>query len=301
MAARGEHAAFLLNTGKVLLVGGGLGNATGKVEAELYDPVSQTFAATGSMLEGRGFGLYGGAAAPLASGRLLVAGGFYANSSFYPISMDTAEIYSPVTGTFAATGKMTASRSGHTATLLTNRRVLIAGGRWTEQGAAATALDTAELYDEDSGVFTLTGAMPEPRFNHTATVLVDGRVLLAGGFTYPPTSWVARAAVYDPATGTFARTGVMVTPRVGHKATLLPDGKVLLTGGQGSPTQSSTYVFLSSAEIFDPETGLFSPAASMPQTRLWHTQTPLGDGLVLITGGGSAPGTATPDAVIYSP
>jgi hypothetical protein len=161
-------------------------------------------------------------------------GGVYANSSFSPISTNTAEIYSPVIGTFASTGKMTASRRGHTATLLTNRRVLVAGGQWTEQ-APATALDTAELYDEDTGVFTLTGAMPEPRFNHTATVLKDGRVLLAGGFTYPAASWVARAALYDPVTGTFSPTDVMVTPRVGHKATLLPDGKVLLTGGQARP------------------------------------------------------------------
>jgi hypothetical protein len=151
-------------------------------------------------------------------------------------------------GTFTATGGMTAPRSGHTATLLANGKVLIAGGE-----AGFTPLSTAELYDPVSGTFTPTGDMRAPRSLHTATLLPDGRVLIAGGSPVIPTNG---AEIYDPSTGTFAATGDMIFGRACQQATLLGNGKVLILGGNGANDR------VPDAELYDPAAGTFAPAGT---------------------------------------
>src|SRR5215469_18840939 len=103
-------------------------------------------------------------------------------------------------GTFAPTGDMTTERQGHTATLLTNGKVLIAGGSAILNGWPVWA--TAELYDPLTGTFALTGSMKTPRSGHSATLLPDGRVLIAGGFSSggngSPTAFLASTELYDP-------------------------------------------------------------------------------------------------------
>jgi hypothetical protein len=141
------------------------------------------------------------------------------------------------------------------------------------------------------GVFVATGSMSTPRLYHSATLLPDGTVLIAGGIS----GWtpLTSAEIYDPATRTFRPTaGDMTTPRTdgvydSHTATLLGNGKVLIAGGARldslSPLVSTT---LDSAEIYDPATGLFTPTTgSMTTPRRGHTATLLRDGKVLISGG----------------
>jgi hypothetical protein len=147
---------------------------------------------------------------------------------------------------------MTTTRFFHTATLLADGRVLVAGGYDSHYAPLASA----DLYDPKTGTFSPTGSMAGARGLHTATLLSDGRVLIAGGGPWGSmlltASYLASAELYDPKTGTFSPTGSLATARAWHTATLLADGRVVIAGGAGS-------AFLASAELYDPKTGTFSP------------------------------------------
>lgn len=184
---------------------------------------------------------------------------------------------------FRADGSMTTARYQHTATLLKDGTVLLAG---------APGLNTAEKYDSGTGKFTaMTGKMNIDRDSHTATLLNTGKVLISGGTdVYNNNAALATAELFDPATGMFTLTGSMSVSRTGQNATLLSDGKVLITGG-------NTLV----AELFDPGTGMFTPTTGkMLTARTEDTATLLPNGKVLITGGLAA-NAALPTAEVYDP
>jgi probable HAF family extracellular repeat protein len=191
-------------------------------------------------------------------------------------------------GTFSATGNASNARTVHTATLLPNGKVLVAGGFSPPSPTYASA----EVYDPNTGLFTATGSLIAARRAHTATLLPDGRVLVAGG-RLPP-AYFASAELYDPGTGLFSSTGSMATPRAFYTATLLASGKVLVAGGLNAG------VYLASAELYDPNTGLFSPTGSMNIAREAHTATLLPDGRVLIAGG-DVGAAAFASAELYDP
>jgi hypothetical protein len=230
----------------------------------------------------------------LGNGLVLVAGGDVCTPFCSPLA--TSELYNPATQTFSATGSLSGPRSSHTATLLKNGMVLIAGGE------SGFSLASAELYDPATGTFTATGNLNVPRHNHTATLLNDGTVLIAGGSSRigrnPPTK-VPCAEIYDPAAKSFTLTGCLGTPRDEHTTTLLNNGKVLIAGGKANPPGG----YLATAELYDPATRAFTPTGTMGKPSYLHTATLLKDGMVLIAGGvdpGNGPG-AIADTELYNP
>ena len=213
----------------------------------------------------------------LADGKVLVAGGGTAS----------AELYDPSTGAWTATGNMIQARAGHTATLLLDGRVLVTGGHSGDGGYPPSDRDrSAELYAPATGTWTATGAMSLPHYGGTATLLLDGTVLLAGGDSRVGNSSGEgnSAELYHPARGTWSDAGGMIEKRVHHAATLLSDGKILVVGGYGWPS-FDTPDRLASAEVYDPGTGTWTAAGSMNEPRAWITAILLRDGRVLVAGG----------------
>jgi hypothetical protein len=189
-------------------------------------------------------------------------------------------------GKFVPTGSMNDSRGGHTATLLRNGKVLIAGGLQD----FSVSLASAELYDPTTATFTPTGNLNTARWGHTATLLNNGKVLIAGGESL--TGDVSEAELYDPTTGSFNVTGSFNSPRAFHAATLLNNGMVLIAGG---------CCYLASAELYDPTTGTFSNTGNLNVGREYATATLLNDGKALFVGGYSAQGSDLDSAELYDP
>jgi hypothetical protein len=189
------------------------------------------------------------------------------------------------------TGSLKTARFHHTATLLPDGRVLVAGGE-----DQMNALASAELYDPATGTWSDTGSLNTARDSHTATLLPNGMVLVAGGRETIPGIGLANAEVYHPATGTWSPTGSLDTGRVYHTATLLPNGIVLVAGGQ-----EIDGIFLASAELYDPATGTWSPTGSLDTRRRFHTATLLPNGMVLVAGGEDDRLRALASADLYDP
>jgi len=265
VTARREHTAALLDNGKVFIAGG-YSSTDLTATCELYDPATGTFTMTGAMVAAR----VGHTATKLKNGKVLVVGG---GNFASPPTFVTTELYDPATGIFSTTGALSARRDTHTATLLTDGRVLIVGGRGNGSTSAGQGeFATAETYDPTTGTFTLTGSMATQRFAHTATILANGKVVIAGGQNQLSTyTALSSAEVFDPATGAFTATGTLVNVMTAHRAVPLSSGKVLLVGGQEAPN---------SVEVYDPATGTFY---ARDLARIFHTATLLPDGRVLFS------------------
>ncbi|HEX8811836.1 MAG TPA: kelch repeat-containing protein, partial [Terracidiphilus sp.] len=187
----------------------------------------------------------------------------------------SAPVFSQGSGTWAATGSLNLPRTGHTATLLANGLVLVAGGEDT----GGNRIANAELYNPATGTFTLTGPLSTPRIDHTATLLSNGEVLIAGGVG---STYTASSELYNPSTGKWTTSGNMTTPRAFAGAALMTNGKVLMASGSNADGSSNT-----TAELYDPSTGIWKATTNMPSN---HTSPAilLPSGLVLVAGGGGA-------------
>jgi len=192
---------------------------------------------------------------------------------------------------FCETGNLNVARRVGTATLLPNGKVLIAGG--FVPGALATA--SAELFDPNTGLFTLTGSMNVAREFHTATLLPSGKVLIAGGDNSANPA-LSSAELYDPATGVFILTSSMNSAHDAHAATLLADGRVLITGGFDRISSA-----VNAAEIYDSASGVFANTGNMVAARGQHVATLLTNGTVLLTGGADNSGNPLATAEIFDP
>lgn len=263
---RSNHVAVRLPNGKVLIAGGGSGSVN-LSSAELYDPATGTWTPTGNLTAARELPTL----TLLANGKALIAGGEGPDGAV----INTAELYDPATGTWNLTGTMNAAREGQAATLLPNGKVLVASG-FGGSLSAATLHSSTELYDPETGSWTLTGNLSTARPFLKSVLLANGKVLAAGGSNFTTTVYNT-AELYDPATGLWSATGSMTTPRQAHTLTLLASGKVLAVGNTAGQR---------SAELYDPATGSWALAANLlSNVRLNHAAMLLANGKVLVAGG----------------
>lgn len=290
-SARFSHAAVRLLDGQVVVVGGesgARGNYALVSSVEQFNPATGTFRSAGTFTRNCF------SASLLPNGDILLAGGASdlpstVGPSTIPIPTTSAVLLKNGTGVQQPTGSMNTARCGHTATVLQDGRVLIAGGQTVAESKTLT-LATAELYDPASGTFSPAGNMTVGRLFHTAVPLLNGMVLIIG--------WERSAEVYDPATNSFTATNSAPSSRFDFAATLLPDGRVLITGGE----TNYDIPYLGPSELYNPATGQFASTGSLTIARWSHTATLLPDGTVLVAGGLlDADDVPTDTTEIYSP
>ena len=260
--ARGFHTATVLDDGRVLIVGGYTSLDTDTARVEIFDPATNTFNETGSLRTAR----HGHSATLLTDGRVLVIGGYALPQGW----LSDAEIYDPETEQWSTTQPLFPHGVCHTATLLDDGRVLVMGG--SIRSGHPGSDDRVEIFDPDTNHWQKAAYHEHTESCQTATLLEDGRVLIAGGLANP--------TIYDPATDTWDSAGKLNTPRSQAQAVLLQSGRVLLIGGlsfDGKPTHS--------VEIYDVDSNTWQETAQLKQARYNHTATLLPDGRVLVLGG----------------
>lgn len=279
---RARHTSTLLRDGRVL-VAGGLGPDQQPLDgAEIYSPSTGTWRSAPAMETLR----YAHTATLLGDGTVLVIGGYTAHSTeteaeLSEVPVASAEIFDPAGGggggTWREVGGLIEGRAEHTATLLEDGRVLVAGGRTaaSRTSGALYASRSAEIYLPGDERFTPTRPLEEERARHTATRLRDGRVLAAGGLS----SGILRISsveIYDPAAGRWSPASDMGGARSAHDTGLLSDGRVFVAGGAHASD---------SIEIYDPARDAWQLVALIVEPRVRHTATGLPGGEILLAGG----------------
>jgi len=258
-----DFSATRLADGRVLIAGGGSGTAQ-VTAAEIYDPASGAFTATGSLTTAR----MQHTATFLNSGKVLVCGGVDSSGN----ALSSCERFDPITGLFSQVASMSGQRLNHTATLLSDGTVFIAGGDRLHQGRG-----TCEIYDPVANTFKAAADLTAPRFAHTTTLLSNGKLLITGGFNPGTSSNLATAELFDSVANSTAPTGSMSLSRRFHIAVLLPSGKVLISPGDD--------IFSAGIlELFDPASGAFSQIP-LHIGRNDGIAVALSDGRVLLAGG----------------
>lgn len=296
-ASNSPQAVTLTGTGSAAVL---LSIAVTPVNATIYTSTTQQYTATGTYSDGSTKVLTAAtwSAAPSTVASITSTGlatGLATGTATITATAGTINGSTGVTvlQAFLNTGSLNTGRYYHTATLLTNGSVLVAGGIGPIPGGtgALGTLASAELYSPGTQAFTFTGNLVYARDEHTATLLNNGNVLVVGGVGL--NGILANCEFYNPATALFTVTAILHVARYSHAAAILPGGSVLVAGGYGSAG------VLNSAEVYNP-TGIFTATALLNQARFDATATPLPDGTVLIAGGANSTG-ALASAEIYDP
>lgn len=269
---RYAHTATLLASGKVLVVGGQGSGGSALSSAELYDPVSNTWSNAGSL----GAARYAHTATLLSSGKVLVTGGTTTGIG----AVNSADIYDADSNTWSGAVAMGTARLLHTATLLPSGKVLVASG--APGISPAAALNSAELYDPTTNIWTSAATLATARAKATATLLPSGKVLVASGQdSGGGGNQLTSAELYDPTGNAWTSAGGLSFPHPGSTATLLPSGKVLVAGGTA----------FGNVDLYNPASNTWGPAGSLTAIRNAHTATLLPSGKVLFAAGFGASST----------
>lgn len=270
-SARTGQTATLLPDGRVLMAGGygctRAGSTAACSTSSIFTPDANSWSSAGELK----YGAVGHTATLLRDGDVLIAGGTLGRY---------AERYDTNTGQWHSAGDMVSSACHETATRLLNGSVLLAGG-YRCRGSQERAVTAAQIYNARAGQWVKTAPLLGSRFFHTATLLRDGDVLVAGGEGCGGHQLCSTSELYHPQSQSWTLTGRMHIPRTQQTATLLNSGQVLVAGGYGCQPSG----VCASAELYDPKTGRWRYTDSMHQARAGHTATLLPDGDVLVAGG----------------
>jgi len=287
----GQHdGAVPLAGGAALIAGGADAGSAPQSRAALLDPANGNWNATGSLHTPRRLH----SLTLLGDGRVLAAGGTSAGPQFPTPALAGAEVYDPGTKIWTDTaGAMHTARWGHSAVLLDNGTVLVAGGSAVRSAQSVGAVRSAELFNPANGQWTETAPMTDARTGHVAVVLGDGKVLVIGGSVPVGRTDEAQLAfceLYDPDTHEWTPTGSLLVPRSHHQAVLLSPTSVLVTGGSppgpdGSADGSFDPFSRASTERYDAATGQWTAAKPMPSGRHRHRAVALSDGRAVVIGG----------------
>lgn len=311
-SGRRNQTATVLPNGQVVIIGGELtrsGSTTSATtpSAEAYDSASNSWRSLAPAATSRSRHT----ATLLPDGRILVVGGISVSADgSLAKSVSTAEIYDPASNTWSSAGSLAQGRSGHTATLLPDGRVVIVGGESISASGSADLTASSEIFDPRTGTWSPSGPLTTGREGHTATLLASGKILVVGGQTDLSRGGNVRfvsagqaavapsssAELFDPQTNSWSPVASLATERAEHTTTLLPDGQVLVVGGIGKASDAP----LATAERYDPINNRWLTIAA-PTARASHTATLLPDGSVLVVGGKGSGGTYLASAERYTP
>jgi len=298
--ARDGCQPALLKDGRILITGGGTPPDATMLNmldtGEIFDPATLSFTKLSSKMSVKRTGHI---QLTLPDGRVLIAGGRTSEVPEVPGAMvhKNSDIFDPKTNTFSPTGSLNVARRDHAAVILDDGRVLIAGGGDGCGMGTTMGIDSAEIYDPATGSFKLLESkMSVPREFLNMIKMPDGKVLIFGGCKGPgianPIKTVDR---FDPATETFTEIGEMHAPRIYAVANLLRDGRVLLVSSWDGRKIGND------AEIYDPETKIFTPIEGPLHAQAIQPGIRLLDGTVLCPGGLNAKTQHMTSAYLYRP
>jgi len=251
---RQQHSAVLLGNGMVLVSGGNIDRTPCATDvcvntiagSEVYNPATGQWKTAGEMTIPRSFFT----TTLLSNGKVIAVGGrIHTGPDYFDYkAIAWADLFDPTTKKWSATGTMSISREDHATVLLANGKVLVIGGTTVDFNGVTVA--SAEIYDPIAGTWTTTGSMLQGRERFTATLLPNGKVLIAGGDYYDGinAAVLTESELYDPILGSWSVTTSMGTPRFGAQAVFLRNGKVLEAGGDPDFSDTPT----ASAELYSP-------------------------------------------------
>jgi N-acetylneuraminic acid mutarotase len=284
--------AVTLADGSVLVAGGSR-NGQPLDTAERYYPKAGTWVAAGRLNLPR----TRGALTLLPDGRVLATGGGIEGTPGWATTA-SAEVFDPKRGVWSIVAPMSVARGQHSAVLLPDGEVLVFGGATTYFGETGDVTARAEIFNPASNSWRPAAPMSKPRYAHSAALLTDGRVLVAGGWYATSNSDRSHetAEIYDPVADRWTATGSMTKPRAEYGLVSLPDGRVLAAGGV-----DVVFKVMPGSELYDPTTGVWMSMGNLGVGRMFLAIETLPDGRVLVAGGELDGGKPTAVCEIYTP
>ncbi len=249
--------------------------------------VAQTWQYTGALSEPKRTGVL----TTLPNQTAIYVGGADANG--FPLT--TCEIYNPATTSWTLAAPLAVGVERHTVTQLADGRLVVIGGNTSMDYDESQPTGAIEIYDYTTNTWSNGGTLSIARQNHSSTLLLDGNILVAGGYTGGDVT--SSVEIYDPSTQTCRSVAPLILARHDHSAILLNDGRVLVVGGRDGGSSSN---YFNECEIYDPTSDTWTVIGNMIQARIKGSLATFSDGTVLASGGRNTPNTSAPGSEVLT-